>query len=127
MIPGQAGLDGLEGVLANLDRVVKKMEGEAARKALDEQGDRLVEDVVANTPVLSGAAAGSVRKGAATPTEVVVTAGGSDAIYFPLIEFGGTHNQSPTAPFRRAMEKRRPVMLEETKQSYRRSVPELKE
>jgi len=119
-------LEGLSEVLDNLERVVKQISDDAAKKALDEQGDRLVVDIVANTPVLTGSAAGSVVKGKATPAEVVITAGGSGAIYFPLIEFGGTHNRQPAAPVRRALEKRRMVLVDETKASIRKSVPELK-
>lgn len=120
-------LSGMKEVLGNVDRVVKQMEATAARRALDEQGDRMVEDVVSNTPVVSGAAAGSVRKqGPATPDVVVIEAGGADAPYFPVIEFGGVHNRSPAAPFRRALEKRRMVLVPEVKESIRKSTPELK-
>jgi len=123
-----AGLEGLGDVFANLDRIQKRIGDDAAKQALDEQGDTMVEEVIANTPVESGAAAGTVRKlGRATPTEVVVIAGGADAIYFPLIEFGGTHNRQPTAPFRRSLEKRRMVMLTEVRDSIRDTVPELED
>lgn len=118
-------LAGMGDVLSKLDETVKKIEGDAARKALDEQGDALVASVVDSTPVLTGAAAGSVRKGdPGAKNELVVEAGGSEAPHFPIIEFGSIHVE-PAAPVRRGLEERRPVFVSEVAESIRASVPEL--
>jgi len=126
MAAADFGLKGVADVTRNLERIVRKVQGEAVVKALTVQAERLVVDVVANTPVVSGAAAGSVKARAATPVSVEVTAGGSDAPYFPLIEFGGVHNRQPTAPFRRALEQRRMHLVPDAARAIRAAVPELK-
>lgn len=124
---GDFGLQGLDGVLGNLDRIVKKVEEDAARKALDEQADRLVADWQNLMPVVTGGARDSVRKRApATPTFVEVEAGGGDAPYVPIIEWGGVHNPTPRAPGRRALEQQRVVARDQLAESIRASVPELK-
>lgn len=120
------GIHGVDEVLATLDRAVKHIEEEAA-KALEAQGDALVSDVIDGTPKVSGAAAGTVKKSKATATEVEVAAGGADAPYFPIIEWGGTHNRRPAAPFRKGLEKRRLGLVPEMARDIKAGVPELKD
>lgn len=119
------GLQGLDGVLNHLDAIGKKLEAEA-RAALDELGDEFVADVVAETPVVTGAAADSVKKRKATADFVEVVAGGAEAPYFPIIEWGGVHNASPAAPFRRAMEIQRLTLVSNLAGKIKAKVPELK-
>lgn len=84
----QLSIRGLKETQANMERIIKELEGRPIDKAMKDGASLIQQDAKRNVPVLTGRLRASIAAQVVTQGKVTKGLVGSDVTYAPFVEYG---------------------------------------